>query len=292
LVPQLNIIARVLNFSLMILMPVGLALYLSRKLKTEWKLFGIGVLTFVISQVFHIPFNGLVLNPLVNKLGLSLTQNGFQLAMVGLIYGLSAGVFEEITRFLGYRWWIKDERDWKSALMVGAGHGGIESILLGGVVLLAFIQATTLQGTDLSTVVDADQVEMVRAQIEAYWAAPWQLALLGAVERLATICFHLSATVLVLQSFHRKNGIWVILAVCWHTLVDATAVFASRTWNPYITEGLILGLGMVSLVIVYVLKSPDEPRVNGIPTAPNGYTAPEIKAITPSETDLEDSRYV
>jgi uncharacterized membrane protein YhfC len=291
-VPQLNIIARVLNFSLMILMPVGLALYLSRKLKTEWMLFGIGVLTFVISQVFHIPFNLWVLNPLVSKLGLSLAEHGFELGLVGLIYGLSAGVFEEITRYVGYRLWIKEERDWRSALMVGAGHGGIESILLGGVVLLAFVQATTLQGMDLTTIVDVDQVELVRAEIEAYWAAPWHLALLGAVERLATICFHLSATVLVLQSFRRKNGLWVILAVCWHALVDATAVFASRTWNPYITEGLILGLGMVSLVIIFVLKSPDELRVIGIPTAPSEYKAPEIKAITPSETDLEDSRYV
>jgi uncharacterized membrane protein YhfC len=288
----MNILARILSFSLMIVMPIGLALYLSWKLKTEWKLFGIGVATFVISQVFHIPFNGLVLNSLVSRLGLSLDQTGLQLALVALIYGLSAGVFEEVTRFLGYHWWIKEERDWKSALMFGAGHGGIESILLGGVVLLAFIQATTLQGTDLSTVVDADQVEVARAQIEAYWAVPWHLAILGAVERLATICFHLSATVLVLQAFRRKNGIWVVLAVCWHTFVDATAVFASHTWNPYITEGLILALGIASVVIIFVLKSPDEPQASGIPTLPNEDTPLEIQAITPSETNLEDSRYV
>ena len=123
----MNIAARILNFSLMIAMPLGLAVYLSRKLKTEWRLFGVGVLTFILSQVFHIPFNIWLLRPLLQNLGLSLPQPGLQLAVVGLFYGLSAGLFEEITRYLGYRFWIKDERDWESALMYGAGHGGIEA---------------------------------------------------------------------------------------------------------------------------------------------------------------------
>jgi len=289
----MNIVAHILNFSLMIAMPIGLAVYLVRKFKTEWYLFGVGIAIFILSQVFHIPFNQWVLNPLVLNLGLNLDQKGVQLVVLGIIYGLSAGLFEEIARYLGYRFWVKRDRNWKSALMYGAGHGGIESILLGFLVLLSFIQVISLQGVDLASVVDADQVELVRGQIEAYWATPWHLAILGAVERLATICFHLSASVLVLQAFRRKNIAWLAVAIFWHTFVDAVAVYASRTWNPYITEGIILVFGILSLGIIYLLKSNSQSEDEGdsilIPDVELAQIG--IQPVMPSDENLEDSRY-
>jgi len=290
----MDIAARILNFSLMIVMPIGLAIALVRRYKTEWRLFGIGAATFVLSQVLHIPFNLWVLNPFVESSNLNQDQTLFKLAVVGLLYGLSAGVFEEVFRYFGFRYWVKDERDWKSALMVGAGHGGIESIILGVIVLYGFIQAVTLRGTDLSTVVGVDQVEIATAQMNAYWAAPWHMAILGAVERFATILFHLSASVLVLQAFRRRNHLWVFIAIGWHTILDAAAVVASKTWSPYITEGIILVLGFFSLGIVWMLKptgkheeskpQPDQPD-------PPGIIPIEIKSVEPSEEVLENSRY-
>lgn len=285
----MNTIVRILNFSLMLGMPVGLGVYLSLKFKTAWRLFGIGVLTFVLSQLLHIPFNHWVLTPLIGKLGFSLAGGGLQLAIVGILYGLSAGLFEETARYLGYRFWIKDERDWKSALMFGAGHGGIESILLGILVLVGFVQVIALRGTDLSMVVNADQVETVRAQLEAYWAVPWHLAILGAVERLAAIPIHLSATVFVLESFRRKKSLWLFLAIGWHTVVNAVAVYASQTWNVYITEGIVLVAGLLSLGIVFGLRSTDEPGIEELQEI-----APpvlEIQPAAPTGENLEDSRY-
>ena len=286
----MDIFIRILNFSLMIFMPLVLAVYFTHKLKTEWRLFGVGVVTFILSQVFHIPFNLWILNPWMDKIGLSINQSGFPLLALGLFYGLSAGLFEEITRYIGYRVSIKDERDWKSALMYGAGHGGTESILMGILALFTLIRLISIQGSDLSTFVEAEYLELARLQVETYWAAPWHLILLGAVERLIAICFHLSATVLVLQSFRRKNISWLALAILWHTLLDAVAVFASQTWNPYITEGLLLVLGILSIVIVFKLRSQDESLEQKLPKIPlNNF---EIKPVTPSEENLEDSRYV
>ena len=286
----MDIAARVINFSLMVVMPFALAIYLVRKLKVEWRLFGVGVVTFVLSQVFHIPFNIWVLNPVIEKLGLSITQSGVQLAIVGILYGLSAGLFEEITRYFGYRISIKDERDWKSALLYGAGHGGIESILVGVLSFATLLQLVSLRGTDLSTIVEAEYLELARAQVAAYWAAPWHMILLGALERLIAITFHISATVLVLQAFRQKNLIWVGYAIAWHTFLDAVAVFATQTWDPYITEGLLFGIALLSVGIIFKLKTPDEPAVLDSPfVAP---VAPEIQPVVPSEENLEDSRYV
>ena len=285
----MDIAARVLNFSLMIAMPIILAVFLSRKFKTEWKLFGIGCLTFIISQVFHIPFNQWILNPLIGKLGLSITQSGVQLAAVGLFYGLSAGLFEEITRYLGYKFWIKENRDWKSALKYGNGHGGIEAIILGVLGLMTFIQIMALRGQDLAAVFPSDQLALARMQIEAYWASPWYLAVLGAVERLFAIVFHLSATILVLESFRRKNLIWLGYAIVWHMALDAVAVFAGQTWNAYITEGILGLFGLLSLGIIFKLKSTDEPEIQE--QTPFVATHPEIRPVDPSQENLEDSRY-
>jgi uncharacterized membrane protein YhfC len=286
----MDIAARVFNFSLMIAMPIVLAVYLTHKLKTEWRLFGVGVVTFVTSQVLHLPFNIWILNPWIEKLGLSITQSGVPLLIVGVFYGLSAGLFEEITRYIGYRVSIKDERDWKSALMYGTGHGGIEAIIIGILSLLTLLRLVSIQGADLSTIVEAEYLELARSQVEAYWAAPWHLILLGALERVIAICFHLSATVLVLQSFRRKNILWLVLAIGWHTVLDAVAVFASQTWNPYITEGILLVIGLLSLGIIFGLKSIDTPQEQGVSQIT--LNPLEIQPVTPSKENLEDSRYV
>ena len=174
--------------------------------------------------------------------------------------------------------------------MFGAGHGGIEAILLGGLTFYAFLQAVSLRNADLSAIVAPENLELSRMQLQAYWSAPWYAALLGAVERAATLCFHVSASVLVLQAFTRRNPLWLGLAIGWHTLVDAIAVFSIRTWNVYITEAIIVGLGLLSLVLVFRLRG--EPEELDAPVKPPVLVDIESLPTDPSTEDLEDSRYV
>ncbi len=287
-----DVIIRSLNALLMIAVPLALGVYLFRKLGTEWRLFGIGAVTFIASQVLHIPFNAWVLNPAVVRFGLDLGVPA-QLAVIALLLGLSAGVFEESARYIVYRFWLKEKRDrtWSGALMFGAGHGGIEAIILGVLVIYGFIQLFALKNANLAALIPADQLEITRAQVDLFWSAPWYAALLGAVERAATLCIHLSAAVLVLQAFTRKNILWLFLAVGWHAAVDALAVFASQTWSIYITELLIVGAGFLGLAIIFLLREP--------PSMPDdGHSAQieeksiEIGTQKPSLDNLEDSRYV
>jgi uncharacterized membrane protein YhfC len=283
---------RLLNALLMITMPLVLGVYLFRRLGTAWQLFGMGAVTFISSQILHIPFNVWALNPLIDSLGLDLQVTG-QLAIVALLLGLSAGLFEEISRYIVYRFWLKGkgDRSWRGALMFGAGHGGIEAIILGVIVTYGFMQLLALKDANLEALIPWDQLEVTRVQVEMYWSAPWYAAILGAVERAATLCFHLSASVLVLQVFRRKNLSWLFLAIGWHAAADALAVFVSRTWNIYIAEALIVLVGLLGLVVVFLLRDP--------PVEPDGQapshveaTPIDIKLQKPSSDHLEDSRYV
>lgn len=291
-VGALAVASRGLNGLLMIAFGLALGVLVARRWKQPWGLYAIGAVTFVLSQVAHIPFNSVVLRSVFTRLGwVNPTSPGTVIGVAAWL-GLSAGIFEEGARWLMYRFWARSARRWEEALMIGAGHGGIEAILLGALVLYALIQALALQGADLASVVPADLVETARLQIEAYWAAPWFAAMLGALERIFALCLHLSLSVLVLQVFVRRQWIWLPLAVAWHALVDAAAVAAAPAIGPYWTEALIGGLAGLSLVIVAAMRSRSGTPMEDVGAAPSlGWTPLERQEEPPSVEQLADSRF-
>ena len=104
--------------------------------------------------------------------------------------------------------------------------------------------------------VPAGQLPLVQKQVADFWASPWYAVLLGALERVFALCFHLSAAVLVLQAFTRKNSLWLLAAIAWHAVVDGVAVFAAGTWGLYPTEALVGVAALVSLGILFALRDP------------------------------------
>jgi len=287
-----DIAIRSLNALLMIAMPLALGVYLYRRLGTGWWLFGVGALTFIASQLLHIPFNIWVLNPFIRWLDKSMASTPY-LIVAALLLGLSAGIFEEVARYLVYRFRLKAKRDrsWANALMFGAGHGGIESIIIGVWVLYGFIQLFAYKDANLEKLIPIDQVEIARAQVDLFWSLPWYGAILGAVERAATLCFHISATVLVLQVFLRKKIIWLFAAIGLHALFDAMAVYASQTWSVYVTEALIVAAGIASIGIIFLLRDNPVGLEDESPVETDRMPV-EIETQKPSTDNLEDSRYV
>ena len=63
--------------------------------------------------------------------------------------------------------------------------------------------------------------------------------MLGAVERLFTIVVQISLAVIVVQGFIRKQKRWLWLAIGYHALIDAVAVFATSKLSPYWVEGIV-----------------------------------------------------
>jgi uncharacterized membrane protein YhfC len=277
-----------LNFSLMIAMPLLLARFIAARRGASWALFGKGAVTFVLSQVLHIPFNWIVLQRL--QLILSDTAVLSNLIILALFLGLSAGLFEEVGRYLTYRYWATEARTWGKGLMLGAGHGGIEAILigvLGGVNILAL---TLLPQDALLQNVPAEQMELAQAQLTAVFTTPWHLIMLGAVERLFALCAHLAMSVMVLQVFMRGQVRWLAAAVLWHTLLNAVAVFAVATWNPYVTEALIGVVALLSVGIIFWLRALEPVEAEPEPLPELAPFSPEAIEITADK--LDRSRYL
>jgi uncharacterized membrane protein YhfC len=288
-----------LNAILMIGIPLIIGLIFARKLKVDMGLFGIGALTFIASQIFHIPFNQWLLNPFIERLNLQPASGNIDLAIIGLLFGLSAGVFEETARYIVYKRWLPRNRSWGEGLMFGIGHGGIEAVIFGLLALWGFLQLVTFRNLSpdaLSAVLSPEKVELVQSYLVTYWGAPWYTNLLGTVERLGAMAIHLGATLMVLQAFNRKNIGWFFLAVLWHTLVDALAVFGIQTWNIFVVEGIVVIFGLCSLGIVFALRKqgqkperePEESKTESIPS-PSPPLPNEADELTLE--NLEDSRY-
>ncbi len=284
-------ITYITNGLLMIGISIALGLFLSKKFQLTFRLWFIGAVTFILSQVGHIPFNA-GLTTLFQQNILPSPPENWQLIFNAVVLGLSAGLWEEIFRYLAYRFFAKDARSWSKGLMLGAGHGGVEAIILGVIVLINFVGMVAMKNANISALVPADQLALAQQQVDAFWSAAWYDTLLGAVERIFALAFHLSASILVLQVFLRKQIGWLWLAVAWHAFLDAISVFAASTWGIYVTEGLLGLMALISIWIIFRLRSPEPEKPNNFSSFGDDenqkLTLPEIEEDL---ANLEQTRF-
>lgn len=284
----MDIALRLLNGLLMLALPLGLGVFLARRLGQRWRLYLAGAVTFIASQALHLPFNFALLNPRLEFGQGELTAG---VILSAALLGISAGVFEETARYLVLRFWRREARSWRQALMFGAGHGGVEAILLGIIVLLTLMQMIAYRGADLSTIVPAEQLELAQQQVEAYWAGPHALALLGAMERAFALCLHLSATVMVMRGITHDNRWWLAAAIGWHALIDASAVLSLPLLGPVATDAIVGVLALISVWIVLRLRE-EQPQAQEIDVDAAPPPSEPLRGPIPAgERSVEASRF-
>lgn len=252
---------------LMITIPPLLAALLRRRVNAAWIWFCVGMATFTISQVVHIP-----LNAWLEDLGILGQINGNEnsqpLWQTALILGLTAGLCEELARTAGYAL-FKKSRNIASGLMLGLGHGGIESIAFGGIQLAAGISSLLpfIIGRGVTAEqygITAEQLAAIQTQIQTLQAEPW-LGFLPAVERVFAIGIHITLSIMVLRAFQRRNPIWVFLAIAYHLLIDAAAVLtAGSIDNALVLEGLFFLVALPGYIWLFKVVQKELPKVGHV----------------------------
>jgi uncharacterized membrane protein YhfC len=284
-----GLILRLLNASLMLGIPCFLALKLYRRGKGSFRPIWIGAAAFILSQVGHIPFNQFVMLPLLESNGISsLSQEGTPLLILGIAAGLSAGVFEETTRYLVMKFWLKRDHNDFLPVKYGVGHGGVEAVLTGLLVLYAFVQVMALGGDGALSAFDPEQVALIQSQLEAYWAVPWQYSLLGAWERVSAMSFHVGASIMVYKSIREKKPGWLLIALLGHTVFNAFVVILAPKMDLILLEGILFLFAAGWLVWAWLIRV-REPDLLDPVQAP----LPEVRFKAPQITSdqIEESRY-
>jgi uncharacterized membrane protein YhfC len=250
----------VLAAAIEILFPLGLALWIARRWRVSWKFFGYGALIFLVFQLLTRVPAVQILQPLLAS---TLQQSPWYKYGWFVLLALTAGLFEEGGRYLGYRFlWKKEGKNWSRALMYGAGHGGLESmVLVGGLTILGVINAVVIFQID-PAMLPADQAQLIYQAREMIALTTWWLPLLAMLERLMAMAIQVALSVLVLQVFTRSRFHWWWIALGYHALVDLVAVLVSDgvsgalpEWAAaLVTEAAILPFALFSLWLIWRLR--------------------------------------
>jgi len=281
-------IAHLLNGLLMIALPVGLAIHLTNRWKLGGRIWWIGATTFILSQVGHIPFNWAA-GKILNQTSMVSWSPTARLIFNAVFLGLSAGIFEEVARYLVMRWWAKDVRTWRKGVLFGAGHGGAEAIILGAITMYAFLQLATIRTADLSRLFPASQLTLVRQQVQTYWSASWYSSMLGALERLFTIPCQIAMAVMVVQVFTRMHIGWLFVAIGYHALIDGVAVVGQKFISPLSLEGVIGIFAILSVIIIFLFRQPEPPE--DTPPATHAPVVVMPGPVQETSENLDKTRY-
>ncbi|HKJ39401.1 MAG TPA: YhfC family glutamic-type intramembrane protease [Anaerolineales bacterium] len=247
------IAASIVGVSIMLIVPIVLVIYLTRKFSLSWKLALAGALTFIASQVLHIPVV-YGLTALFQNGALSIPDT-WTTIFNAIVLGLLAGIFEETARWILFKFSLKNAKTWSEGVLVGAGHGGVEAVLLGLLAILSLVNMVVMQNADLAALgVPAEQIELTRQQVDTFWSSPFYVGFLGGFERVFAICLHLSLSVMVLYSVAYKKPIWFWLALLWHAFIDAAAVYLISIVDVLALEGVVGIFAAISLWIVFRMR--------------------------------------
>ncbi len=224
MVDNLSILTISISIVLVFGLPIGLGLYLYLKERISLVAILVGVLGFLVPQVMiRIPL-----------LGMFSATDVYQLLvarplLLGLFLGVTAGLFEETGRWIGFRYLLKNRLERKNALAYGVGHGGFEAIFLVGLGYISNLVISLMinNGTYDSLVApqlgtNADTVRITLLSTPAY------LFLAGGIERVFAIAIQLGLSVMVYLSVKSRQSRYYWVAVLMHTVVNFPVVlFAS-----------------------------------------------------------------
>ena len=247
-IPTLSIAAMALSALIGVAIPAILYV-IYRKKGANHLPFWTGCVTFVLFA--------LVLEQLAyyffmkTALWTAITSNIFALGIVG---GLFAGVFEETGRYIAFKTVLRKKRgNDVNGLMYGAGHGGVEAVIL--------LSASMVMSLIFSLQYNAGQPSILGGldSAQQLLITPSWMFLVGAVERIIAVMIHVSLSVLVwFAAKNNKRFLLFPLAIFLHLLVDAVAVILSRSGvNVWIIEGavFVLAIAFVLLAIAVWKKN-------------------------------------
>jgi uncharacterized membrane protein YhfC len=250
MVSNATIGSMIVQIAISVLIPIIALVYCRKKYGISLKIVGVGIVFFmgfsqILEKTLHVYVFG---NPAATEL----LKNPFIYALYG---GLTAGIFEELARFIAFFFLLKKYQEYKDGLAYGIGHGGIESVLIGltaGVQSLVF--SFSINNGTFSKMIE--KVPQLSAVQDALLHTPPYFYLLGGVERIVAFIMQIALTMLVLYSVKHKKYMFVGLAVFLHAFVDFFAALYQRGQiNLFVTEGIMILFGIGAYILIRKMKT-------------------------------------
>jgi uncharacterized membrane protein YhfC len=245
----------IISIVLEIALSVGLVVFLTKRYKITWLVVGVGALAFLVAQTLQIVIIYGAQTPLTNFMA-AITDPIQSILIGSILVSVITALLEEAARYVGFRYLKEKGNSWEAALTVGSGAAGMETLLY--VVLpIAFsfvmMMVARYQGIEAFNLEEAEAATLT-TQMAAYWAVPWHIPFTTLFSILFNTILHLSLAVMVWQSVSRKQWVWLVAAILWHTAVDtATVFFSNAGMSEWGVVGVMAGLTLISIGFLYFL---------------------------------------
>jgi len=240
-VPSLSIAFMIITCMISFGVPIALFLYLRLVQKADIYPFFAGctvmlLFAFILESGAH----NIVLS---SPAGPVIRGNVLLYALYG---GFMAGLFEETGRFLAFSFALKKYRSKNvNALMYGAGHGGLEAMVIVGLTMINNIAWSSMINSgriaELTGSLSGDQLAQAQQSIALLISTPSYHFILGGVERLLAIALQISLSVLVWFASKWEGKLYLYpVAILIHFAVDtAAALLSGLGVNLLIIEGVV-----------------------------------------------------
>lgn len=216
-------------FAILISVILPIAAFIYAVLTKRLLPFVFGILAFTISQLMiRIPLLDYLQTNSTKFILLSTSQS----ILYFLILGLSAGVIEEVARYLFMKFLMKD-KDWTSGFVFGLGHGGIEALLLVGV----------------------GAISMLFSPLVSLYGAEY---FIGGAERFFAIALHVGLSIIVLRSLVEKRLLYLFIAILIHglgnSLIGIIPLYFQGKNALFLLESIIAFIAFATFTYSLIIK--------------------------------------
>jgi uncharacterized membrane protein YhfC len=221
---------------------------LQRRWNVPWRVFGRGALVFL---VFELVTRQPLLRVAEAMLDARLHASAeFRLAWMA-VAAVTAGLFQEIGRCIGYRWWVREARGWREGVAFGVGQGGMEVFVFGGLGgLAAAIGYLVYAAFGPEARAPAGLEQTLAAARHVFATLPVGTPLLNAFETVTALPIHVSLSLLVLRAFTGGGPAWLAAAIGCHALWEFWTALASERGGPLAGDAgaaafVVLSVGLI-----------------------------------------------
>jgi uncharacterized membrane protein YhfC len=258
------ITALIINIIICFGLPLGCILYLLIAKKRAFIPVLVGAAVFFVFQlIIRVPLLQYVLAPMDWY-----SNMAHQPWLYGIFLGLTAGLFEEGGRYLGYRTLLRKRTRWIDGFAFGVGHGGIEAITLVGLAninsLVYALMINSGQFDQVAALLPSDVANQIVSQLTSL--QPLE-AYLGGIERIFAFVIQIALSLMVLMAVRERKLYIAGIAVVAHMLVDAPVVILPEVFGAdiYQIEMLIAAVAVLALVFIIVSRRAFKKPPVGLP---------------------------
>lgn len=236
----------IINLVISFGIPIGIVIYLSFKKKKVIKPALIGAAVFIVFQyLIRIPFLNQVFPTMEWFINISMNPWTY-----GIFLGLTAGLAEELGRYIAFSTALKGKFRFVDGLSYGVGHGGIEAMLICGVTNINNLAiALSINNGTYSSLGVTEALKNQFLNTSPY------LILMGGIERIFAMLIQIGFSILVLYAVKKRCFKYVILAIFLHTVVDSPIVILTSVFGVSVM-GMEVFIGIMAILsAVWIFKS-------------------------------------